>query len=334
MQGGIMQRVFALLLPIVMVMAVAPPVAADTSAIVRGTNSFPADLDAVQAAVDQGGTVVLDGTFDFGDGLLLITNDVRLNGTAGSVIRNGGVDGQYPAIVAVPPADHVVLRGLTMMDADGAALLTQVGHPEILNNSFLGAELFPVTVIGAVGGRVSGNQIDASINPFAALYSDGLTVRNNHFVAFDVGIFLLSTGDSTFAENEIAIVGDSNGFFDVGRTAVFLAPDVDETFDPPVFLAGDVENRFSNNRLAGEMTYGYLLGEGAEDSQIRIAPRNLDDAVFIPPPVFPLCDGQTTGAAVLLIGETDFGPASSNNFVRDLTGGAAIIDCGDNNSVR
>src|SRR3990172_11827468 len=63
-------------------LAWAPPSGAETQLVaVEGKNDPVADVQAVQKEVDQGGTVLLKGRFDFGDkGSVTITKDVNVLG--------------------------------------------------------------------------------------------------------------------------------------------------------------------------------------------------------------------------------------------------------------
>src|SRR4051794_22551743 len=57
------------------------PVLASAQTVVVGANDPAIDLPAVQAAVNQAGSVLLQGTFDFGTaGRVLINNDVEIGG--------------------------------------------------------------------------------------------------------------------------------------------------------------------------------------------------------------------------------------------------------------
>src|SRR2546427_9685748 len=61
-----------------------PHVAAGQT-VVGGQNNPAVDVPAVQAAVDQGGSVLLVGTFDFGDaGRVVLSKDVAISGEADS----------------------------------------------------------------------------------------------------------------------------------------------------------------------------------------------------------------------------------------------------------
>ena len=64
-----------------MVMAIFSFNSAEAQITIVGQNNPAVDIQAVQKAVDQGGTVNLKGTFDFGDkGRVNITKDVKIVG--------------------------------------------------------------------------------------------------------------------------------------------------------------------------------------------------------------------------------------------------------------
>src|SRR2546428_740349 len=79
------------------------PCTALAQAVVVGQGNPSIDVPAVQAAVDQGGSVLLVGTFDFGDtGRGVLRKDVAISGGAGSfgappaTVTGGGVDFPFP----------------------------------------------------------------------------------------------------------------------------------------------------------------------------------------------------------------------------------------------
>lgn len=74
---------------------------------VVGQDDPAVDVDAVQTAVDRGGSVLLLGTFDFGnDGRVLLQKDVAISGEADASGRpiTTIVGGDWP-FMAPPPAD-------------------------------------------------------------------------------------------------------------------------------------------------------------------------------------------------------------------------------------
>jgi hypothetical protein len=83
------------------------PDAASEQTVLVGQDDPTVDVDAVQSAVDQGGSVLLLGTFDFGnDGRVLLQTDVAISGEVDASGRpiTTIVGGDWP-FVAPTPAD-------------------------------------------------------------------------------------------------------------------------------------------------------------------------------------------------------------------------------------
>src|SRR4051794_3643235 len=56
------------------------PAAGIAQTVVQGQGNPALDVPSVQAAVEMGGSVLLRGTFDFGDGRVSLRNDVEISG--------------------------------------------------------------------------------------------------------------------------------------------------------------------------------------------------------------------------------------------------------------
>lgn len=364
-----MRRLLIILISMMLAVVLATPVAADTTVVVEGTATFPDDLSAVQAAVDSADQVILDGLFDFGDGTIVINRDVTLRGRQDATILNGGeVISEFersPAIVAVPPATDVTIRDLTMRGAAYAAIVADGVRANIRSNR---VTLGPdgergILVLYGDGSRITGNTVETRVSPAAdvlgietawsnsvdirnntveagdvgiLLFLGGLdsTVFNNTIEAQDVGIGLIGVSGATFVNNAVSIFGSGTGAFDVGTSGIFLAPASD--VDPNLRNAG---NRFRNTSLAGEMVYGYIFGATSIDNEVFIAPGDLDEAIFVAPPFFGLCDNgpgepNEGGATVVLVGSSILGPAAEGNIIHNRARSATFLDCGINNVVR
>ena len=113
-------------------------------ATVSGTNNPNIDLQAVQSAVDQGGTVLLKGLFDFGEtGSVTVTKDVEIIGqtddpaTPRPKIKRGHVT--FKSVRSEPP-----LAGPKIA---------------IRNIEFEGASWTPIHIAHASGVTIVGNKI-------------------------------------------------------------------------------------------------------------------------------------------------------------------------------
>jgi hypothetical protein len=70
-----------IIISLFMVMAIFSLATAEAEITIVGQNNPVVDIQAIQKAVDQGGTILLKGTFDFGDkGRVNITKDVKIIG--------------------------------------------------------------------------------------------------------------------------------------------------------------------------------------------------------------------------------------------------------------
>ncbi|MDH3253067.1 MAG: right-handed parallel beta-helix repeat-containing protein, partial [Ignavibacteria bacterium] len=86
---------------------------------VTGTNTYPADHNAAQAAIDlagAGGTVILHGTFDFGTdgGVQILQPDVTLMGGTGGAVITG--QGKVHVFSGLPCLISVEQKGCTVKD--------------------------------------------------------------------------------------------------------------------------------------------------------------------------------------------------------------------------
>ncbi len=125
-----------------------PHVAAGQT-VVGGQNNPAVDVPAVQAAVDQGGSVLLVGTFDFGDaGRVLLRNDVDISGEADSsgspltTIKRGDWPFYSPLPSTMPPTHPGPVVNVQYIHFDGAkgvaVHLAYTGGASIHNNMMTG----------------------------------------------------------------------------------------------------------------------------------------------------------------------------------------------------
>ncbi|WP_243545198.1 right-handed parallel beta-helix repeat-containing protein [Pseudodesulfovibrio tunisiensis] len=119
--------------PIILVLLVLSAQTALADAMLTGTGDPARDVAAVQAAVRDGGTIRLKGTFDFGqEGRVSITRDVRLigvrdsRGEPGAVIRGGFWSLYSPLPVkGAPPAKRgplIAVHSIRFEHAKGTPL--------------------------------------------------------------------------------------------------------------------------------------------------------------------------------------------------------------------
>ena len=141
-----------------------------TEITVTGTSTYPADHEAVQAAVDTYDIVTLVGTFDFGSagGVRITRPNVTLQGPA--TILGGGKQVEHPDMSWFWYAIEVSAPGVKVLDLD----LT-------IDNTYITAVLLYVTEPGNGAIEIKGNTIT---NSWAGVASVGnvpcpVVIRNN-----------------------------------------------------------------------------------------------------------------------------------------------------------
>lgn len=134
---------------------IAPTAEAGPQTIVVGQNNSAVDIQAVQAAVDQGGSVVLKGTFDFGDkGSVIISKDVKIVGEKDSQgIPITKVRGGFQTFLSILPAQ-------LPPQAPGPKIGIQDIH-------FDGSLLSPIYIAYTAGVSIGGNKI-TNVRPLVA----------------------------------------------------------------------------------------------------------------------------------------------------------------------
>ncbi len=136
-----------------LLLATIAAVAQDSTGTVEGTGDAARDVAAVQAAVDRGGTVVLKGTFDFGEtGSVSIRRDVEIMGDLSSSQPTTRIKGgrwsfhsPLPASLPVPaPGPAITIRGIHF---DGAAMgpvqLSYARHVVVSDNRITAVKPLP-----------------------------------------------------------------------------------------------------------------------------------------------------------------------------------------------
>ncbi len=130
--------------------------------VVTGKGDPDSDIMAVQKAVDQGGSVLLKGTFDFGkDGKVKISKDVNINGEIDAQgapvtkIQGGFWTFQSTLPEQLPPLAPGPKIGIKGIHFEGALWspisLPYCGGAEILNNKITKVKPVPMTVFGKEG---------------------------------------------------------------------------------------------------------------------------------------------------------------------------------------
>jgi len=181
---------------------ISAPTKAEPQTIVVGQNNSAVDIQAVQAAVDQGGTVLLKGIFDFGEkGRVTISKDVKIVGEKVSQgnpitkIRGGFQTFLSPLPAQLPP------------QAPGPNIGIQDIH-------FDGALMSPIYIAYTAGVTISGNKI-TNVRPLVATpqmnVSVGIMVGTNWIQPAATRKYQPGavTGVITIENNDLDMVNDA-----------------------------------------------------------------------------------------------------------------------------
>jgi len=212
------------------------PTAEGRQTLVVGTGNPAVDVAAVQAAVDRGGTVVLEGTLSFRQpptkpiaaiftsaehpnpraAQVLVSKEVTISGVPDTHGNMATIEGGTLPLYVDASRAHVTIRGLLFVRPIRAAILVHaVQGVEIVSNRIEGLDPF-----GGAGAAIaintSGNlpQPDSRANPEGV--SGGLTIRLNDIDATGgtrrdnaLGIVVFSVGQSPRAEVTLDIIGNT-----------------------------------------------------------------------------------------------------------------------------
>jgi len=210
--------------------------AAGRQTLVVGTGNPAVDVAAVQAAVDRGGTVVLEGTFSFRQpptkpiaeilaseqhprppaAQVLVSKAVTISGVPDARGRVATIDGGTLPLYVDAPGAHVTIRGLRFVRPIRAAILLHAVHGmEISSNRIEGVEPFG-GVSAAIGVNTSGDLPQPGNRATPEDVSGNLTIRLNDIDMTggstresSLGIVVFSAGQSPRAEVTLDIVGNT-----------------------------------------------------------------------------------------------------------------------------
>jgi hypothetical protein len=273
---------------------------ADGTAItIDGTSTYPDDVEAVQTALDDPyfDTIILNGTFEFGDGGVQITRpNVTLTGPA--TILGGGKQIEHPWIwwwwyaVEVAAVDTTV-ENLTFVGPHDSAILVHLagspdGHIDIAGNSVTwcaaGIAAVPETTGGDVTIGIQDNTISSCVFGVIGETNVPLTysmdIRNNRFEGIWVdGVRAFSvSAPLKIIDNEFPNSAGNTGIW-IGSWFVGGETDPEYGDNPPVDIVGNtieiadygtgimVGNSVAginnvlvkDNVLTGEAGYGALM---------------------------------------------------------------------------
>ncbi len=317
--GG--RAVASWLAPLVMVLV---PLGASAQTVVTGANDPLVDVPAVQTAVDGGGSVLLVGTFDFGEGgRVLVTRDVDVGGERGAAgdlrttIRRGewSFHTPYPAVMPPQVAGPVVsIHDLHFVESRGSAIhLAYSGGCSLHHNVVermrprRNGAVFDRSAI-VVGPSILGGTPNTTFVPL--LVSGDIAITDN---VLDVGV---QNGDGTTTGNM-----RGTGMF----VAWYVGADVriernvvhENTRTGLAILDGkaDGEGRGSvviaDNTVVSTVRDGFIGNLGPRAPVGIVTGFNNTAAQGIPlPPELPMIPALITGNTIELHGKTALGIAN------------------------
>lgn len=173
------------------------PGAGPTQTVVIGQEDSGIDVEAIQTAVDTGGSVLLLGTFDFGDdGRVLLHKDIAISGEADTSGRpTTTIIGGDSPFFAPPPADrHTAPRG-PLISIEGIHFNQPAG----------GA----IHLVYTGGAFIRGNKVTAiRTRPLSAfLHEAGVLIGPRDAFVISRICQPLVTGSIVVVENEVHLAG-------------------------------------------------------------------------------------------------------------------------------
>jgi hypothetical protein len=181
-----------------------------TKTVVIGCQDPVVDVDAVQAAVDHGGSVLLQGTFDFGDdGRVLLRKDVAISGEADAsgnsitTIIGGDCPFFAPAprdILPIRPGPMISVEGIHFSQPSSAAIhLVYTGGVYIRGNKVTEIRRRPLSAsIRNVGVLIGPSNSLVTDTSFSRLVTGSIVVVENQVQLTatdpsDIGVFVHPT---------------------------------------------------------------------------------------------------------------------------------------------
>jgi hypothetical protein len=215
---------------------------------VVGADNAAVDVAAVQSAVDNTDSVILEGTFDFGDsGRVLLTKDVEICGQADdsgvplTTIRRGQWDFHtpYPSTMPPPVGPKVAINHIHFVQSKGTAIhLAYSGGASISSN-----------VIDQMRAR----QVNSAVAERAAIVVGPTILGGVPNTQFVPG---LVSGDINVSDNSIDVSGPESTTATRG-TGMFVS----------MYVGADV--RIERNSVTGNTRTGLAILDGTFDTNHR-----------------------------------------------------------------
>ena len=276
-QSRVLMSLFVALLSSVLV---APAAGAGSHEVVYPTGVFPADVDNVQAAVDQGGTVVLKATdttgvptaFDFGSSdhegtgaEVRLTTDVEIRGeTVGPTTTT--ITGGWLPLFGIEKT-HTVVEGLNFVGQGLSAMVFIRSSGAVVRNNrvagVVGTPLphppFPVDFFEGRGIKFLGNADPAAAITGRVIVADNV-IEDMHADFSDAIVFDQVAADIEITGNSTDVTQSSGVLMIGGSGSVRIAdnhfvvqPGPDFLFGNGIAILGGAESyRIEDNRIVAD----------------------------------------------------------------------------------
>jgi hypothetical protein len=236
------------------------PATADAQTVVVGQNNPAVDVPAVQAAVNAGGSVILSGTFDFGDaGRVLVGNNVDIGGETDesgallTTIRRGEWNFHTPYPTQMPPTvagPIVSIHHLRFVQSRGTAIhLAYSGGCSLHDNQIV---------------ETRARRVNATVSERAAVVVGPSLLGGPALTTF---FPLLVSGDIVVTDNVLNTTGPEPGTSMRG-TGMFIA----------MYVGADV--RVERNTVLGNTRTGLAILDGDFDANGRGSVLIADNTIF------------------------------------------------------
>ena len=222
--------------------------------VVVGQDNADVDVPAVQAAVNEGGSVLLVGTFDFGDrGHVLLLNDVDICGNAdesgapATTIRRGEWTFFTPYPSSLPPAQpgpRVAIHNIHFVQSRGTAI----------HLAYSGGASLHQNVINQMRARAT----SATTSERAAIVVGTAILGGTPNTRFTP---LLISGDIQITDNEIDVS------IDASRTEETTTNSRGTGMFVSMYVGADV--RIERNFVTGNTRTGLAILDGIADANSR-----------------------------------------------------------------
>jgi hypothetical protein len=195
-----------------------------TQTVVVASGDPTVDVPAVQAAVDQGGRVILNGHFSFDApptvteqpqgadmgpaGNVLISKTVAISGTRDGQGEMTSIEGGNNPFYVEAPGSHVTIRGLHFIHSKRTAIhVFAVGGLVIASNRFEGAGAAAISVTTSPNPPLAGDGHPENVSGTLSIANNDIDMQGTAD-AIVLGIVVWAVGKSPDREVDLHISGN------------------------------------------------------------------------------------------------------------------------------